>query len=394
MFSKKTKAILWEIYRTNRAAVLTSQIGQLFFVVVFFVMITFIGRSHDSTEAPVLSGMFVMMSMAGSAFSQFSKNTFDNSLGAFTYRQQFTKPVSTVSLVLLPMLAILVTTPIIYLVTASFFNLLIGANVPLIKPAAIVFAGSSCLLAAAWAPSTNAGRAWSLGGCLLLFSIVSVMFHFRREYDVPMLMVLGSHEYFEFQWWHWMVLVLTPILSIAGTVVAVSRQRRGETWGFAALARSRDRRKPLSYFHFSSRLRAQLWYEMRRFGSRIVLMSLVLPLLPLIVITFVSYLDPNWDKASTLWIAFILFSPIAYQIAGIDGATGFLKEGDTWRFSAFDATRSMKNDDLVFLKVSVTTIGSLIGLGWMVGSCCRTWLFSMEIGRFGVRISRRLGRDS
>lgn len=360
-----SRATLWEFWRTCYPGLVAPLAGQLVFALFFTSLRASDRLSHDSTVVPFATGIFVMMAIIASSFSHLAQNTFEDDGSGFPFQLSFTRPISSLRLVAVPMVLLVFATPLIYLAAASFFNAVMGASAPLLKPSLLVLNGASCLLAAAWIPVTRKGRAAMLMACVIVFGVAAVSFHYRHEHSAPFLMLVGTAEYFRFSWWHYLLLIGVPICAMGMTVLAVDRQRHGESLGFRWHRTRSIARRSGERAAFGSRYRAQVWYEMKRFGSRVVFASLFAPLLPLILVHYVPRFDPDWEGSALVWMVAILLCPIAYQIAGTQGAIGLIKNGRVWKYSAFDATRPLPIEHMILIKILVIALGSLIGLGWM-----------------------------
>lgn len=65
------------------------------------------------------------------------------------------------------------------------------------------------------------------------------------------------------------------------------------------------------------------------------------------------------------WLAAILFFPLASQMVGADAALGIRKRQGALHFPPFDATRALRNDQLIAIKLGLIAACSLAGWLWL-----------------------------
>ncbi|MDA1053073.1 MAG: hypothetical protein O3C40_21685 [Planctomycetota bacterium] len=365
-----TQAVLWELWRTSRLQLLMV-VGVQFAIVLLLYSATFFAKNSDEGTAHVLCGIFVMWSTAMSAFSQSWRNTFETTHIGFSFRLGFTRPISTARMVAIPMLFIVIVAPLCYLLPAILFSWLMGLSVPLVGPAMLSAGAAACLVAVAWSPATSIGKAIGLVAFFGGLIASAAMYHLPSGNPDPFLLEIGKPDYFDFAWYQYLVLLAVPAIAMVVTVVAVERQRHGDRWQLDGLRRrwrglnipwpgSHRRQQP-----FRSLLVAQCWYEMRRFGVKLLVLSLLAPLVPFLLVTFVSRVDPGLGGAPWVWLVAVGFSPLVYQMIGADGAIGLRHKQGALQLSAFDATRALQNDQLIAIKLLVIASCSLVGWLWM-----------------------------
>lgn len=370
------QAVLWELWRTSRLQLLLV-FGMQCAMVILLYSATFLARNSGEDAARVLCGIFIIFSTATSAFSQSWRNSFETSHIGFSFRLGFTRPISTTQLVAAPMVFIVMVAPLCYLLPALLFNWLIGItgyqqSVPLLGPSLLAACVVACLVAVGWSPTTIVGKAFGLvtfGGGLI---VSLVMYHLHVDRSEPFIIALAKPGYFDFSWYEYAALITLPVIAMCVTVVAVDRQRHGDRWqldGLRPWGRSLHTSLPGSRHQpppFRSPLAAQCWFEMRRFGIKLLILSLFAPLIPLAMVTFGSLAFPGREGAPWLWFIAIGFCPLAYQMIGADGAIGLEYRQGALQFSAFDATRAMPNDRLIAIKLLLIALCSLVGWLWMV----------------------------
>ena len=365
------RAQLWELWRTNVFAILATPLG-LFACTAIFVAIAASGeRSHDNTVLPFATGTYVMICTVASALSQFSKFTLEPSESGFTYRLGYTRPISTFQLVLVPILFFLAMALLFYVVPAIVFSLAMRTSIPLWGPSLVVMCASSILLAAAWIPATNVGRAVALMVCLVSFVVAAVSFHYRVEHAVPFLIRVGTAEYFQFSGRDYGLLIGVPIVAVGLTIAAVDRHRHGEVAAWSRFFKPPTwRRTPRqqAFFggEFPSPFAAQMWFEIRRFRTRALATLIIFPVVVFAFSMYAAWWTSDWTKVARFWLVSIPLCPLVCQIACADAAIGLSNVGGSWRQSSFILTRPMRTDQMISIKVGVVVLGSLLGMLWML----------------------------
>ncbi|MBI2479210.1 MAG: hypothetical protein HYV60_11425, partial [Planctomycetia bacterium] len=132
------QAVLWELWRTSRLQLILVFGGQFAVVLLLYSAMLDVKKSGEAT-VQVLCGMFIIFSTATSALSQSWRNSFETNHLGFSFRLGFTRPISTMQLVAVPMGFIVMVAPLCYLLPALLFNWLIGItgyqqSVPLFGP--------------------------------------------------------------------------------------------------------------------------------------------------------------------------------------------------------------------------------------------------------------------
>jgi hypothetical protein len=370
------QAVLFELWRTSRLQLLLV-FGFQFAVVLLMYSGVLDGRNSGEATVQVLCGIFIMFSTATSAFSQSWRNTFETNHIGFSFRLGFVRPISTTQLVAVPMVFIVMVSPLCYLLPALLFNWLISItgyqqSVPLLGPSLLAACVAACLVAVAWTSTTIVGRAFGLvafGGGLIASL---AMYHLHVDPSEPLIIAIATPGYFDFSWYEYAAFILLPVIAMCVTVVAVDRQRHGDRWQFDRVGQwwrklsiptpaSDGRHQP-----FRSPLAAQCWFEMRRFGFKLLILGVFVPLIPLAMVTLGTLAFPGREGAPWFWLIAIGFCPLVYQMIGADGAIGLKYRQGSLQFSAFDATRAMPNDQLIAIKLLMIALCSLFGWLWMV----------------------------
>ena len=370
----RIQAQVWELWHSSRSELLQIMGMQLVFLLLIGGL-NFLPGGDDEMTQGMVRGLFVIMCMAVSVFSQSWRNSFESRHIGFSFHLGFTRPISTAQLVFVPMLYIVVAACTWYLVPALLYALVFRLEIPLLGPAMIVGCIVSCFVAIAWSTQTIASRAIGLV-CFFVALIGSiVLFHRAQDFADPMLIAVGKPGYYAFTWYQILALFLASAVAIALTVVAVDRQRHGDLW---TPIKKRKRRSSVRKLSTTSAFRgpvtAQIWYEMRRFGFLVLGVSIVVPLLALLA-AFVGskfYPESTWIH---FWIVCMGASPLVYQLIGTDGAIRLRYAQGALQFSLFDAVRPLRNDQLIAIKMLLIAALSVIGfLGMAIAAGLHAWI--------------------
>ncbi len=396
------QAMIWELWRTSRGELLI-RIGWL----CIFVLLAWcvpVGMGANSPAVDVINGVLILMLMLASIASPTWMLQFDRNQAGFSFRLGFVRPVSTTVLVVVPTVYTMVTAAICFLVPETLLGLLRGTFMPIVGPAVVIASIVACFTAATWSPTTVIGKMVGLAG-VIGGAVWLVVYHSQSIGSEPLLMALGKSSFFDFGWQIYVVFFAVTTLALVATVVAVDRQRHGDRWRFgsfvaARVARLRGRQRTLASpttKPFASRFAAQCWYEMRRYGSRMLVMSAFCALLVLALVSIVPLIQPRWQGGPIVWLMALALCPFVYQIIGADGALGLRQKQGATRFPAFDATRAMSNDRLIACKLLVIAACSLIGwLGMGIVAGLHTVVAGdwQMWGKIGETVSQAVGGTS
>ena len=352
------QAILWELWRTSRAELVIRIAAQSALVVLIWLL-----ADLDETQLQVVRGIAVMLLALTSVLSFTWLSEFDSRQSGFSFRLGFTRPANTATLVIVPLVFLVATAVACFLLPAMVFRVLLSPSFPLAGPAMWVAVLTCCLVAATWSAGTKTGKRIAIIAAICGCALALVAFHTIRQDPDPFLLALGKPRYFDLAWYESAVLVAVAAIMTAVTIAAVDRQRHdvagrtlGTGWrGSLALFRS-TRHRP-----FRTPLAAQCWYEMRRFGNTVLLLSVAAPLVVFAAVRLIALADPRWEGAPQAWLFAIAACPFAYQLIGADGALGLRRTQGATQLSAFDATRPLANDRLIALKMLIIAGCSLFG---------------------------------
>lgn len=356
------QAMVWELWRTSRFELLL-RIGALCGFVLLMRLVV-----NDFTEPTVqaLRGTVVGLLMLTSVFSQTWLGELDNSSSGFSFRLGFVRPVTTRLLVLLPMLFTSLAASTCYLLPAFLFRVVMHSSIPLFSPALIVCVLSLCITAVSWSCPNKVSRA--VGLLFLAAGVIAALLVASKNAgpESPLLLRLGDPDAFRLGVVSWVSLGVIAFSALRVTHVAVERQRHGERWRQWASGIDRDKllATRTSTSPFPNISIAQAWYELRRFGSTVLSLSIAIPLLLVIFLTSVRFVASGWRYDALVWTAAMVLSPLLYQFAGTEGAIGLKVSQGNARLSLFDAARPMASDHLVAIKLLSVTACSVFG--WVV----------------------------
>lgn len=371
----RLQAQIWELWHSSRWELLQIMGIQLVFLLLIGGL-NFLPGGDDETTQGLIRGLFVIMCMAVSVFSQSWRNSFESRHIGFSFHLGFARPISTAQLVIVPMLYIIVAACLWFLIPASIYALVINVDVPIIGPMLFVSCVVSCFVAVAWSTQTVVSRA--VGLVSFFVALIGFIFLFHRTQDAvdPMLIAVGKLEYYDLSVIQLIGFLISHVVAIALTIVAVDRQRHGDIW-----QPTWKRSKTVSVVDqnwlataFRSALTAQIWYEMRRFGIRTLAIGLLAPFAVLALAMIGSQVYPN-STWIYFWIVCVFAGPLAYQLLGIDGAVRLRYAQGALQVSLFDSTCPMRNDQLIGIKLTLIGAISVVGcIGMATAAFMHAWI--------------------
>jgi hypothetical protein len=258
--------------------------------------------------------------------------------------------------------------------------MMFGIPFPLLPTSALIATASACFVAAAWS-STNthttllnlAAVGATLGGL--------IWWNWQHGADAPLL--ISRQDWptiLAFSVPHYFVLLLVFVCAVVGTTIAVDRQRHGERLqlkGVNQVIQNMADRLPRRTRPFGTPVRAQLWLEMRRSGSKVLLIGFCAPIFAFLYISYVNLnSEPLQGKAVVLWLAVLAICPIVYQVLGAEFLLGLKRrQGAVW-LSTFDATQAMGDDALIAVKLVVLATSVLVSwLAMAFAAATQTMLY-------------------
>ena len=359
---------LWEIVHLSWRAVLCNLAYLLAFTVYDWYQFQDLFSGDDSTNArgvPLIALMGYILFV-----SAISNGLFGITLG-FSFRDGFTRPISTMQLVVTPMLFKVFAALILFVIPATLFGFLSGNAVPLAGPSALLACTMTCCIASMWSGRTVAGRWAGLLVTCAAFVLLLSMIDRLAETTLPYWTRMGMLEYWRLPWFAYLGLALLAASAMSFTVFAVGRERCGDPialtlpvitaasrkflWADAA-----DRSRNLKPFR--NRWRALCWYEFQR-TKRILLYPIFLAPIPILLFVGIcNSLDPGWEESFYTWAGSVVLCPMIYQIVATIAMGSTVDQNGAIKMPIFDATLPMRCDHMVATKLLVMS-------GWSLAGC-------------------------
>ncbi|MCA9177424.1 MAG: hypothetical protein KDB14_23225 [Planctomycetales bacterium] len=369
-------ALLWEVWRLSRWELL----ARLGYGLLFVTLLGWFGSrgEHGMLEPAAIMairGTILPITMVFGVTSANWANSLSSEQQGFGFARGFVHPVSTATLVIVPFVFQVATSLACFALPALLFARITGQPTALLGPGAIVATVVTCLMAASWSATSRAGRACGIG--LVVAGVVAASFAWRQtvDRDTPVLFILGQTDAFDLP-----ATVLLTLATITGlalwlSIVAVGRQRRGEslrftTWRAARMRhQSHHRDTPSAATTHGTELarlrgpvHAQCWLELKRAGMAVLSAAIALDILLLAGSLILSLTDgPPYGKP-VIWIAGIGFGMLLFQVLGAERAIGIRMREGVADLPAYIAVLPVRNDWLILVKgmaVSLFTLAAI-----------------------------------
>lgn len=365
-------AIVWELWRLSRWE-LAGRIGLQ--SVWWLGAFAYLGGNNP--EADALSGVVLLMLIAGSFLSWPFTNSFENRRKGFSFYLAFARPVSTSVLVLVPVAFLAVTTAAAYLVPASLLRAVFGIPFPLLSGASMLVLAATLGVSGYWSFRSPTAKA---AGTVLAGFVWSVLVYsfFGRHVIYNVFNTVPSE---------WLPgLVLSPaqygfvsLLSIGATALAIfsaTRQRREDALfdfrseffgqlkrrlGVVRLSNVLNWRCPVD-----SWARAQFWYEMRRGGCYVVLCTAAITIV-ITVLSLTFFNAGSVHEAIPIWQLFIVFYLPVQLLVGVELVLGRERSPGVSVLRQFDVIRPAASSKITAVKLVSIWFSGLAGLALLVG---------------------------
>lgn len=386
--SGPTSALIWEVWQVSRLELLVRFLSLLGLACILRLLV----RDMDPVQQQAVRGLVTIMLLFGAAFSVAWLGELDRERSGFSFRLGFTRPVSTSRLVVVPMLFMIASSALYYLLSALAIRVIWQMQIPMIGPMLLVSVVVACFIAATWSPSSLPAKIGAFAAMFFVIAAVFFVFHRSNNTSLPIVLAIGNPEYLSFGISGLLAGLFVVATAIAISVYAVDHQRHGESlklvnFKFAGWLPGRSQSNAISKEPFASRFTAQFWYEYRKFGALVLGISVALPLALLAALVSAEFLNPAWEDSPTIWVVVIVICPFFYQIVAATEAVGLRKRNGSIRLSAFDASRSLRNDALIAIKFLMIAVCSLIGWGVMIGVAM---VHGLATGSLGSHLSQDL----
>ncbi len=386
--SQPLGAMLWELWQISRRDLLL----RFGFVATCLLLLFAMSKSLDEPQMTVVRGIVVMLTAVACIFSTTWMVDFDNQQLGFIFRLGFTRPVSSRQLVLVPMLFSIAASMLGYVACGLIANLLLDLSLPLAGPALLIGFTVCLMISVVWSVTHSIEKL--IAGFLVVAAILGgLTLRHPPLVGEPILLAIGMPEYYHFQWFDYVGMALLIGLSILVTIHAVGRQRHGEAIRWSLLLTSIFSGRIGNRFFESSKtwletctrpqaLRnswsAQCWLELRRSGNLLVVV-LATPIVVLAFIAGVPLINESWGGAHAprMWMGVILFSPMFFQLLATDAVIGLRHNQGSTELSQFDATRPLRCDEMIAIKLAAVSgwswLGSLLMIATAFAHSMFTW---------------------
>ncbi len=358
------QGMLWELSRLSRTE-LPLRLGAMCF---FAIVLYFVGRDLGEFQIQVIRAIAVMMFMFTAPFSSAWLGELDSHSRGFSFRLGFVRPVSTVLLVLVPLVFTVVSSMACYLIPALVSSYLWNTQLPLLGPSLLIAVVVQLSIAVVWSLTSRVSK---IVGIILLAAVVMGLVVFlvaRSDSPEPILLAISRPSYFALSWLQTSCLFAAMLVTTIATIIAVDRQRHGDDWVPSLrfmLPEGLRRTSETSYSAipwspFKSVVTAQCWYEWRQFGFKVLISGLLAPLFVIMFLVVCNLLYPGRNPNTVTWIIALALGPVFFQLIAVDGAIGLKHVHGTTRLSLFDATRSLSSDQIISIKLLVVAGSSLV----------------------------------
>lgn len=372
--------MLWELWRVSRWDLLMRGVGMLSLLLFLFTVLR--NTTLDEFQQQLLRALALIFVAICSVFSTIWMNNIETQSSGFTFRLGFARPVSTFQLVAIPSVYCMVTTMLFYFLGSLAIKVLFGVTMPLVGPALFLGCSVSIFVSIVWSSLHSLEKIIGVFGALLLIiGMLTLRFH-AHVHAESLLLAIGQPDNVELAWYDYLVMGCISIMALIMTVVSVSRQRCGEGWSWSRplsssikailnaswlkavtdWLNSKTHRKS-----FRNSIAVQFWFEVRRSIAQLYTIA-ILGLLFLALISLAPLANSDWAgvQAVRVWIAAILLVPLVCQLLVVDSVMGISQEHGRVVISKYDATRPLRCDQIIAVKLVVVACWSLIGLLWML----------------------------
>jgi hypothetical protein len=374
--------MLWELTRLSRWET-TLRIG---FMCFFTILLSLINPNLGEIQNQVIRGISVGFFLVTAPFSSAWLGELDSKSTGFSFRLGYVRPVSTLQLVLIPMIFTVAIAMASYLIPALFASLLLNTSFPLLEPALLVALVVQFSMAVVWSFTTRLARIFGivlLAVVIIGLCIYSVM---HSESNVPLLLAISDPSYFEMSLWQFACLIAVMFATTIATIFSVDRQRHGDEWKlfrtswcflFSSSSLHSAGFVDAEWRPFQNRVTAQCWYEWRQTGIRVLTAGFITAFLAVGFLTVINLLYPGRNPNTVVWVIALIISPLLLQVIGIESAVGLKHVHGTTKLSAFDATRCFANDQIILIKLVVIAFCATIS--WL----CLLTIAWIDLGWFG-----------
>ncbi len=367
MNSTLLRAQLWELWRLTRLELLLRLLTPLPFLFLCLYL-------------PIFEGLVYLSIVLTSVTSQLWLQSFDQrQQGAFPFILNFTQPVPTGWLVGVPMAWLLITNCLIYLGLVWVAQLILPMSYPGWTMLPFLLTVSACLAMATWSTTGFGERAVVT---IAMAFVLAVVFRPILLAMDPWATEPDTRGYgMEYTPLENGVMAVVAAIAIGVTIFFVRKQRCGDYHSVVGERMSRvyqDRESGERRHPFSSGVRAQIWFELRRVRVR----ALAAVFTGLASMAFFTWLlnDDRDGVAFGALGAIHCFAMLALILLVTEGVLGMKYRAKVLRLSVYEATQPLSVGSSIVLKLgvilSVAAVGSVVLL--LGGICCASVLISID----------------
>lgn len=154
------QAMVWELVRTRRVEILL-RVGAM---CCFMIMTNLAARDLGDFQDQVVRGVAVTMLMISAPFSQAWLGELDSNSKGFCFRLGFVRPVSTLQLVLVPLLFSVLSSMACYLIPTVLASYLWNAPMPMLGPALLIGFVVQLSVAVVWSCAARSSKVLGIVG--------------------------------------------------------------------------------------------------------------------------------------------------------------------------------------------------------------------------------------
>lgn len=384
--NSKYRALIWEVWRRSRSEY-AFKFGLMLMVTIW---LSFQITSVQGAEKDAVAGVTIFMLICISLFNSIWIQELSVVNCSYTYRHWFYRPVPTWAIAVIPLAVQTCLTIVCYGMLAVLLNQLCFQDVPIVEPILWITVGNLGLTAAASGPSTQVGKLVSV--VLVVIGIIAAfaLHTFFAGSEEHFLMAVGRRSFFNYSLVHNVVLAILGIGFVFLLIGAVGVQRTGEMlavekWGKARRVIGTTGPVPVT---FRNKLSAHFWLQYRKCSPVMIRFAIVLAVVSLGFCLLLNWLTPQTGAAQ--WLVFGLVGwPVVCQIVGSERLLMIKGTRGNFEYDAFESKMAMPSDQLVWIKIFVLGLVSLVSwvLMWFVVAI---GLFAIEGGTLQDKFSMDL----
>ncbi|MFC1735338.1 hypothetical protein ACFL1X_04425 [Candidatus Hydrogenedentota bacterium] len=385
------RAMIWELWRLTRWDIVL-RIAAVCFLVGVIVLIS-ATRDWGSPEMKALGEMTVhaltvfLVAMASLLPSSFVSSLENPHGQGYPMPLAFTRPISTRMLTFVPLAYFALASAVICMGCAFFIRILCSMSLPWMQIAVTMAVVTTVFNIVHWSVQGTTARTLCIVVLLSVFGVVmfpwlvskiSLRDPLNGELLLPpvfsflsKLKLIGIESFQKtgsptVEWQYYAVLIgcFGAMCSAAPALVGLKRHGQSlELKSVGKFFKEITRIFPKRRRPFSSPDKAQLWFEIRR-GGTAVLITNACVLFTLFIATFAwdIFADFSQEVATLPWCIYMCAFPAVVIFHGTHKMAGLESREGVLRLSPFDGTRPMSNGTLIFIKFKALVACTIIGM--------------------------------